>query len=93
MPKKARTDTGGEEWKKKLAAYDDECREREREFQSHHIVITDKKHERLAEEENVVFNHLLSGTTCDEMAAEIGIETEGVIGLVAVIRTKLSIED
>jgi len=93
VPKKARKDTGGADWERKIAAYDEECRERERAFLSHHVVITDKKHERLTEEENVVFNHLLNGVTCEEMAKEIGIETSEVVGIIEIIRAKLSIED
>ena len=93
MPKKTRTNSGGSEWEKLLAAYDDDCRTREREFQGHHIVINDKTDERLTEEENVILNHLLSGVTCEDMAQELGIETQDVIGVVEVIRTKLIIED
>ena len=93
MPKKTRTDSGGAEWEKQIAAYDKKCRKLEREFQGHHIVINDKNDERLTEEENVILSHLLSGVTCEDMAQELGVETQDVIGIVEVIRTKLIIED
>ena len=76
-----------------MAAYDAACEAEEAEFRKKHIIIRSEGNSSLTDEENMVFDSVLRGIPCEEIAEQYGVEKEVIIGLVEVIRAKLSISD
>ena len=91
MPGQSRKrDEVNENWEAEIAAYDEDCKKREREFREHFMVITEAGHASLTDEENEVLRLYLNGITCEEIAKQNQIEVEVVAGLLEIIRAKLS---
>lgn len=82
-----------ENWRAEMAAYDSECHTREHEFRKRHIPIGSEGNPDLTPEENEVFDSLLRGVSCDEIAEQYGVEKELIVGLIEVIRAKLASSD
>ncbi len=82
-----------ENWEAEIAAYDAECRAREADFKKTHLVFKDSGSSDLTEEEQVVFDLVLKGSTCSEIAENLGVEVELITGLLEIIRAKLSLSD
>jgi len=81
-------------WESEIAAYDAECSAREAEFRNQHIVFEGSSGvSDLTEEENEVFSLMLRGTSCSEIAEQLGVEEELIFGLAEIIRAKLSLSD
>jgi hypothetical protein len=80
-----------ENWRAEIAAYDAACETEEAEFRRKHLLIRSGGNPDLTPEENEVFDSLLRGIPCDEIAEQYGVEKEVIIGLVEVIRAKLSL--
>ncbi len=80
-----------ENWKEELSAYDEQCRRREREYLKHHLVISQAGSKELTKEENEVLVLYLNGVSCKDIADQHEVEVEVVMGLLEVIRGKLSV--
>jgi DNA-binding CsgD family transcriptional regulator len=82
-----------EDWEKEIAAYDAACDENDREFRNRNLVVGNPGCPDLTPEENEVFELVLKGIPCSEIAERFGVEESLIIGLIEVIRAKLSISD
>ena len=82
-----------ENWQAEFAAFDAECEARENEFRKQHLLIMNEGHPELTPEENEVFDSLLRGIPCDEIAEQYGVEKDVIIGLIEVVRAKLALSD
>jgi len=82
-----------ENWEAEIAAYDAECSARDTEFRKNHLVIKNEGISDLTPEENEVFVLVLRGMSCSDIAEQYGVETELIIGLLEIIRAKLSLEE
>jgi len=82
-----------ENWEAEIAAYDEECRRRDREFSTHHYIVKESGSQKLTEEENEVLKLYLNGMTCPQIAEMFRIETEVVTSLMEIIRLKLSLDE
>ncbi len=91
-PRRKREDIN-ENWQADIAAYDAECEAEEREFRKKHLLIRSEGSPDLTPEENEVFDSLLRGIPCEEIAEQYGVEKDIIIGLIEVIRAKLSLSD
>jgi hypothetical protein len=92
-PSRRKRDDINENWQADIAAYDAECQAQEREFRKQHLIIQSEGNSELTPEENEVFDSLLRGIPCDEIAEQYGVEKEVIIGLIEVVRAKLSLSD
>ena len=88
---KLKRDNFSENWEAKIADYDEMCRARDNEFYTKHLVIPKSGSTELTEEENEVLALYLSGVTCEDIASQHDVEIGVVVGLIEVIRTKLSL--
>jgi len=88
---KRKWDNCNENWESDIADYDEICRERDKEFYRKHLVISQSGSTELTEEENEVLVLYLNGVTCEDIATQHDVETEVVVGLLEVIRSKLSL--
>lgn len=76
-----------------MAAYDAACETKEAEFRNKNILFRNEGSPELTPEENEVFDSLLRGIPCDEIAEQYGVEKDVIIGLIEVIRAKLALSD
>ena len=81
-----------ENWEAEIEAYDKTCREREKVYQDHALIIDGDK-EDLTEEENLVLRSYLKGMSVSEIAKEAEVDADIVSGLLEVIKAKLSLID
>ena len=79
-------------WEAEIAAYDKSCREREKVYQEHAMIIDGDK-EDLTEEENLVLKCYLKGMSIADIAKEGEVDEGFVYGLMEIIRAKLSLID
>ena len=91
--KKKKAKPINENWEAEIAAYDEECRRREQEFKKNHVIIKGSGSEKLTDDENEVLTLFLNGASCEDIAKQNNVEVEIVIGLLEIIRAKLSLED
>ena len=82
-----------ENWEAEIAEYDAECRRREQEFLKNHIIIKESGSEKLTDDENEVLTLFLNGVPCEDIAKQFKVEVEIVVGLLEIIKAKLSLED
>ncbi|MDP2984586.1 MAG: hypothetical protein Q8O92_14805 [Candidatus Latescibacter sp.] len=82
-----------ENWEAEIAAFDAECRARDDEFNKTHMVVKDPASSDLTAEEQEVFNLVLKGESCSEIAEKYEVEVELITGLLEIIRAKLSLTD
>ena len=82
-----------ENWESEIAEYDNECGKLEKEFREHYIILSETGTDVLTEEENEVFTLILNGVSCVEIARQTDVDYDVVIGLVEVIRAKLSLDE
>jgi DNA-binding NarL/FixJ family response regulator len=80
-------------WENDIKSFDDECRARDDEFHKTHMVIKDPASSDLTEDEQAVFELVLKGATCSEIAEKYEVEVEVITGLLEIIRAKLSLTD
>lgn len=80
-------------WEAEIAEFDSACESQDREFRSHHLLISESGNASLTVEENEVFNCILRGLPPDEIAEIYGVETGVITGLCEIIRAKLSLPD
>ena len=90
--RKKREDFNGN-WQAEIADYDTECQAREIEFRKQHLPIGGEGSPDLSPEEYEVFDSVLRGIPCEEIAEQYGVEKELIVGLIEVIRAKLSQSD
>ena len=79
-----------ENWEAEIAAYDESCEKMETDYRDHFLFIGGSGHETLNEEENEMFQLFLKGIPCEEIADQYGIELEMLVGMLEIIRVKLS---
>ena len=91
--KHKKEDSVNENWESEIAAYDEECRSKEKEFYKTHIIITESGNNNLTAEENEVFTLFLNGVSCKDIAKQYEIEEEVITGLIEIIRAKLSLSE
>jgi DNA-binding CsgD family transcriptional regulator len=91
--RKKREEVHNENWEAEIAAYDAECRARDAEFYKTHMVIKDPVSSDLTAEEQEVFNLVLKGASCSEIAEKYEVEVELITGLLEIIRAKISLSD
>lgn len=87
-----RTNDYNENWEAEIEAYDKACREREKVYQQHALIIDGDKDD-LTEEENLVLQSYLKGMSISEIAKEAEVDVDLVTGLLEVIKAKLSLID
>jgi DNA-binding CsgD family transcriptional regulator len=80
-------------WENDIKAFDDECRASDAEFYKTHMVVKDPAVSDLTEDEQEVFEMVLKGATCAEIAEKYEVEVELITGLLEIIRAKLSLTD
>lgn len=82
-------------WEAEIAAYDAECEAGDREFARKHIPFESSMAEGagLTEDEVAVFDMVLRGIPLSEIAAQAEVEEGEVVGLIEIIRAKLSLSD
>lgn len=81
------------DWEAEIAAYDAEQKSHDREYYEHNIIITGGNTSDLTDEENLVLNLFLAGTSCEEIARQNSVDIDIVTGLLEIIRAKLSLND
>ena len=91
--KKKKAKPFNENWEAEIAAYDEECRRREKEFLEKHVIIKGSGSKKLTDDENEVLTLFLNGVSCEDIAKQNKVEVEIVTGLLEIIRAKLSLED
>lgn len=82
-----------ENWEAEMATYDAACESEEREFRRKHLLFKNSGSSALTDEENEIFDKVLRGIPCDEIAEQYGVEKELITGLIEIIRAKLSLID
>ena len=87
---KKRNEPVNENWKAEIAAFDAACEAEDREFHRLHL-MSDSRNSELTIEENEVFELVLKGIPCSEIAERYGVEEDLITGLVDIIRAKLSV--
>lgn len=91
--KKKKAKPFNENWEAEIAAYDEEFRRREKEFQKNHVTIKESGSKKLTVDENKILTLYLHGASCEEIAKQNDVDVEIVTGLLEIIRAKLSLED
>ena len=91
--RKKREEVHNENWEAEIAAYDAECRARDTEFDKTHLVVKDYSRSDLTVEENEVFDLILTGVSCSEIAKKYEVEVEVITGLLEIILAELSLLD
>jgi hypothetical protein len=85
-----RNEDYNENWEAEIAAYDEECQIREKEFIKKHIMFDETGSVDLTDEENNLLSLYLDGTPYDEIAKNCEIDEEEVDAYMEIIRLKLS---
>jgi DNA-binding NarL/FixJ family response regulator len=80
-------------WEAEIAEFDAESEAAEKEFRQKNIVFDGKSKSCLTDEENEVFEMVLRGVPVSEIADQFGVEEDLIIGLIEVIRAKLSLPE
>ena len=88
--KKHRNEDYNENWEAEIAAYDEECQIREKEFRKKHIIFNEAGSTDLTDEDNNLLSLYLDGTPYDEIAKNCEIDEEEVDAYMEIIRLKLS---
>ena len=91
--RKHKEDSSNKNWEAKIAAYDTERQQTEREFYNKHMIISGSGKSDLTDEENDVLTLFLKGVSFDEIAKQYKVETEVITGLLDIIKAKLSLLD
>ena len=92
-PARKRREPVNENWEAEIASYDADREAVDREFNRRHIIISESGTSELTAEENEVFQLVLKGIPCSEIAERYGVEENLITALVEIIRAKLSLSD
>lgn len=92
-PARKRREPVNENWEAEIASYDTDREAVDREFNRRHIIISESGTSGLTAEENEVFQLVLKGISCSEIAERYGVEENLITALVEIIRAKLSLSD